>query len=506
MADIKNHVSLPTSLVAFWDFEETATSGDVTRYDLVGANNLTSNNSVLSGTGKIGNDAVFVDANAEYLSIADNAALSITGDISFSCWVKPQDTGLHILINKYNSTGNQRGYQAYLNGGTDFTVVLSSAGTSGVTKTVTSTFSADTWYHLVFTFTASASEGRFYVNGSQVGATQTYTGVTSIYNNNAEFLVGANEIKTSGNCSDMNMDELGVWSKVLTSTEVTDLYNGGAGLPYYYPDDILGDTTLTTNLKAFYELADATAASSWVDSHTGAIHLTNVSSGSGVTSATGITPKSGTGLGADFNKASNEYLRKTTPTAGTLTGWTGNFSFSFWIKVETLPTSGQLYGIAGCWNFGGGDAGNDWLLYYENNAGTPRLALQWNEETAHGTSASYPNLTLTTGTWFHIAVVADTDTPAVTWYVNGVSYSTSITSTAADNGSVNIGGASFFLGAYNHSSPSSFMDGVIDEMAIYNKSLTIGEVRALYGYGVPPPYEESTGSTQYGALALLGVG
>jgi hypothetical protein len=29
-----------------------------------------------------------------------------------------------------------------------------------------------------------------------------------------------------------DIDEVGIWSRVLTSTEVTQLYNGGAGLQY----------------------------------------------------------------------------------------------------------------------------------------------------------------------------------------------------------------------------------------------------------------------------------
>ena len=72
-------MALTDNLIAFWELEEA--SG--TRNDAHGSNHLTDNNTVAQGTGKVGNCADFELDNSEYLSIADNAALSV-GDEDFT--------------------------------------------------------------------------------------------------------------------------------------------------------------------------------------------------------------------------------------------------------------------------------------------------------------------------------------------------------------------------------------------------------------------------------------
>jgi len=484
MADIKNHVSLPTSLVSYWDLEEA--SG--TRYDLVGSNNLSDNNTVTGGTGKVGEGAVFATANTEHLKAVDNASwdLTTTNDKSFSVWIKPANlSNNYAILSRWNESPEAGGknFLFRLNTTGKLQAWVGTGATTGVTTgETTTTLSAGTWYHAVVTWSGTVDDKmRIYVNGSldTTGATAS-PGAAS-----GPLYIGES---SSASPFDGSMDEIGWWDKALTSTEITALYNSGSGLPYYDPADVKNDTTLATSLDAYYELEEATATTTWTDSHTNSANLTNVSSGSGITSVAGKQ-----GQGADLEASSNEYFKNTSP-SGVLTGWTGDFSFAGWLNVESLPSSGSFYGIAGCWNFGGGDAGNDWLLYYLNDSGTPHLYLQWNEETTHGTTSSFPAYTLTTATWFHLVVVADTNTPAVKWYINGVLISEHISGVAGDNGTVNAGGADFFLGAYNHTTPGSFFDGVIDEVAIYNKQLSVAEVRALYGYGTPPVYEVVAGS------------
>jgi hypothetical protein len=68
------------SLVAYWRLDEA--SGNAT--DTKGSSTLTDNNTVTSAAGKISTSRQFTAANSEFLSIADNAALS-TGNIDF--WI-----------------------------------------------------------------------------------------------------------------------------------------------------------------------------------------------------------------------------------------------------------------------------------------------------------------------------------------------------------------------------------------------------------------------------------
>ena len=57
----------------------------------------------------------FTRANSEYLSIADNASLSVTGSFSVCGWVyldsHPAANSWMVVVSKFNSTGNQKAYQ-----------------------------------------------------------------------------------------------------------------------------------------------------------------------------------------------------------------------------------------------------------------------------------------------------------------------------------------------------------------------------------------------------------
>jgi hypothetical protein len=61
------------SLVSFWEFEAAGNLG----LDSFGTNHLTNVNSVSQAAGLIGNAGSFVSASSQYLSLADNAALSM---------------------------------------------------------------------------------------------------------------------------------------------------------------------------------------------------------------------------------------------------------------------------------------------------------------------------------------------------------------------------------------------------------------------------------------------
>lgn len=228
MANIVDNATLPTSLVSFWELEEA--SG--TRVDAHGSNDLTDNNTVGQATGKVGYAADFEDTNTEYLSITDAAqtGLDITGDFSFNFWINfesdPSGTS-PVPIGKYGGAGNRAYLLQYQVSG--WRVVISTNGTAeGVSATVTHSVSTGTWYNIGATYDVSAGTLEVFVNGSSIG---TGTGgPTSIANTAGDFNLGRNP--AGGNYLDGLLDQVGVWTKLLSSTEMTDLYNGGRGLPY----------------------------------------------------------------------------------------------------------------------------------------------------------------------------------------------------------------------------------------------------------------------------------
>lgn len=227
MADIKTTLD---NIVAHWELEET--SG--TRVDSHSTNDLTDNNTVTSATGIQGTGADFEATNSESLSIADNTALSFTSDFSVSFWVKYETVhgGVECIFGKSGSSGSFSYWMETSSHPTErVRFFTSSTGSNLVQVDWNVTLSTGTWYHMVFAYDASAGQVEWYKDGSSQG---TRTGLhTSLYDNTTDFRLGATEVDGSvSRFFDGVLDEVTVTSDVITSSEVTTIYNSGSGIPY----------------------------------------------------------------------------------------------------------------------------------------------------------------------------------------------------------------------------------------------------------------------------------
>ena len=101
----------------------------------------------------------------------------------------------------------------------------------------TNTISVDTWYYCVFR-RDSSDNITLYVNDTS-WASGTKAGEI---NNANDFVVGAQELTAGIGASSFTgkIDEVAVWSRAITTGEMTELYNSGAGLQYPFvpPGDI----------------------------------------------------------------------------------------------------------------------------------------------------------------------------------------------------------------------------------------------------------------------------
>lgn len=215
------------NLVAYWSLEEA--SG--TRNDAHGTSHLTDNNTVTSATGKVGTAADFELSNAEYLEVADNAALSM-GDIDFSiaCWVNLESKAAPmVIVSKYQ--GSNLEYQLnYDNGGDVFRFfVASGASFANATSVPTTDFGApstSTWYFVTARHDATANTIDIGVNaGTQTSAAYTF----GSWDSGSFLRLGGNP---DNQWWDGLIDEVGIWKKKLTADEITWLYNAGAGRSY----------------------------------------------------------------------------------------------------------------------------------------------------------------------------------------------------------------------------------------------------------------------------------
>lgn len=225
-------MSLLTNLVAYWKLEEA--SG--TRDDSHGSNDLADNNTVTQAAGKVGNAGQFVRANTEYLSIADNAEVSAGNiDWTLSAWVYLDSKPASVMIavgKDSNVAGNREYVLDWFNTNDRFRfVVFNAAGATKIAEA--NNFGAPTtatWYHLIGWNDATADTVNLAVNDGTADSTSTAAFTPN--NAAAEFRIGARVFVGAVNPWDGRLDEVGLWKRVLTAAERTQLYNAGAGLAY----------------------------------------------------------------------------------------------------------------------------------------------------------------------------------------------------------------------------------------------------------------------------------
>jgi hypothetical protein len=231
--------ALRVGLVAYWPLNETAASGDVTAEDWTNrGNDLTSNNSVLSTTGKVGNARQFVAANSEFLSRASNADLQFgNGDWSLSLWVQPRATGTASQCVIGKDAFGAREFSCFCETNTStnanrfFVAVFNTTNGLSVNPTEPSDTSnanfIDTWFHVV-----AVNQGgvvTLYRNGVS-RASATRPGGQAFNTTATAFGVGRRSFSGSENHFDGYIDEVAKWSRALSAAEITRLYNNGNGI------------------------------------------------------------------------------------------------------------------------------------------------------------------------------------------------------------------------------------------------------------------------------------
>lgn len=205
---------------AYWPMNEAS---DVTRSDSVGSWDMADGlGNVSAVTGRLGNGALADGSSSLHATTSPPSALT-AGAVSIAGWCR---------VDTDNNSTTDDVVKITLDSGHTIAIQFDEVANKFVaecvysTNTVTLTaslvtVSTSTWYHVAVTWTGSIIN--IYVNGigpstdsssaATIDASQTFS--------SALFASGK-----------VALDEFGVWDSVLSAADVSDLYNGGAGLAY----------------------------------------------------------------------------------------------------------------------------------------------------------------------------------------------------------------------------------------------------------------------------------
>jgi hypothetical protein len=232
--------ALRVGLVAYWPLNEDASSGDVTAVDWTGrGNDLTSNNTVPSVTGKIGNAREFVAANSEFLSRASNTDLQFgNGNWSISLWVQPRATGnvtAMIAVGKDGGGGREANVNYSTNTGNNSNQFSAVVFDTTNQPALIVTEPADTsnanfvnlWFHVALVNNGGVVT--LYRNGVS-RASATRAGGVTFNASTAAFNIGRRSFTGAENHFTGYVDEVAKWTRALSAAEITRLYNNGNGI------------------------------------------------------------------------------------------------------------------------------------------------------------------------------------------------------------------------------------------------------------------------------------
>ena len=224
-------MALIDNQVAYWKLDNSL-------LDSSGNGHTLSNSGSTFGTGKINNGIIFDGVN-NYVSLAHNTDFT-TSTFSNNYWVRFKSVSAQQYIMFKDQSGNVNHdtsmiYQPSLD---KLQWTIQSGG--GQALLLTPLFTDSDWHMITITSNGTTDHNIYFDGVLSESSALNWT----INGNTQTLYFGGWATATN---ADADIDEIGWWNRVLTSTEVLELYNSGAGLQYPY-------STAATAKKALFML------------------------------------------------------------------------------------------------------------------------------------------------------------------------------------------------------------------------------------------------------------
>ena len=464
---------------------------------------------------QVGGYAGSFDGVSNEVTVADAAALDNLSGVSVFAWVKPTLSGsaTQVVFDKWDGTTNNYGYTLRVTTTGALNVWLGNAsGHNGGYTTSTGIITANQWQHIGLTYDGTTLT--VFLNGKSVGTQSTSVGIGGTSSplwfggrssGGSYFYAGAE-------------DDVALWSKALTSTEVSTIYNRQSvaysgvftsrvmdalssqswtslawtpTLPFFkaLPDYASGAIQNETS-TSYSSLQGDTPAVSDNNLMTGIVGLWHLDEAAG-TSGSGSVKDTANASGSTLNGTPNNVTFGANGKFNAAASFNGTSSY---INFGNVANIGASDFTASAW-FNSTSSGVNVIV--SKSASTAQAGRWWTYMNAglvnvyiDGVGNSGVSTTSTAtyndGKWHHMVAVFKR-TGTLTLYMDGASVGTpvSISSFSASNLATT---DYLYIGAYEDATGQApqagdYFSGSIDEVALWNKALNTTEVKQLYQRG-----------------------
>lgn len=374
---------------------------------------------------------------------------------TMSTWFKTtDDTG--VMMTAMTSSG-WYGYRLNIQSG-NVRAVYRSSTTSAIEVDTQETFNDNRWHLATVTYDGSslASGVGIYIDGALVSTTTLSDNLTGSMNATWKFRMGG---ANSSNYFEGYMDEASMWDRVLTSNEVSEMFNDGT------PMDLLTHSA-SSNLVGYWKMGedDKQPIISNLVSPNDYGTMTNMSVNGIVPTFPSFNERAVKFDGVDdgIDLGNNYAFDSVEP-----------FSISTWVKTSSNTSINTILR-----NMQSAPTYTGWLFHMESNgqilfgmnadySGSDRLEVI-------SSNGGYNN-----GAWHHLTVTYSGTKAAsgINIYVNGSASPITVNAdglsgSIVSNEKLIIGNADNFT--------TNFFSGSLDETSIWDKELTVAEVTELY--------------------------
>lgn len=425
--------------VAYWNFDERTgtTANDKSGNGYSG----TLTNSPTWGPGKIG-QAIKFDGVNDYVDIGNPVNLQSLTAITISSWVKfNSNTANQVIIGKEQG-GSPYGWSLRINSNSKLDFMMNNV------LTETNIPSLNVWHHIAAS--NDGSTNRLYIDGTLVA-----TSSSSYFNSTGNINIGRSQ--PSGRYINGSIDDVKIYNYARTQSQISYDFNRGAPIAWWQFDECQGSTAYDNSGLG----------------NNATITIGATGSQSSIGTCNTASSAWGNGSSGKFNSSfsfdgSDDYVLVNDPTNNSLDLGLGDMTIAFWAKTTNAGSNPAIISKE--------SYAPSFFGYSIRALGTNRYQFNIGNNSSPLTLNSN---TVTMSSWNHI-VFTISRTGNVTSYVNGVIGSTLDISALS---SADLNNTSQFNIGKQAGSPSLFHSGQIDDVRIYNYTLSPSQIKQVMNNG-----------------------
>lgn len=226
---------------------------------------LTNNGADISAVGILKESFDFEQSDNDYVNTSYYLP---NDDFSVSFWAKLESNMNGGFFSTHDDTAGSDGTALVFYNNGDYLFVRINGGNNAF-STATDLWGSSEWVHIVFTYDYSIKNASVYLNGTYIESITTSNQPDNSVN---KLQIGAKYIDGTDNRMDGLIDEFTVYEKLITQSEITELYNEGNGYNPFGVPILIDDSTYnhTTAINSGNQTAWRTDNSepSWTEDST----------------------------------------------------------------------------------------------------------------------------------------------------------------------------------------------------------------------------------------------